>query len=179
MIDHIVQTASTLIDTKPILEFVYKPYEVRVSERNNATRPDGQLEAKKKVRSVLAVGSPIGKISWFHVILKLTRMITKTYVPAVSSKTHTHSLLEWFEAYAECSSYHAYWSTSEVHIRDHGWRYTDAAMVLCTISWHGYSSIQLHHSEYIIIIFWYRSIHILSRGLILPWFRQHCVSYSS
>lgn len=43
MVDHIVQTASTFMDSKPTLEFVYKPNEapLTVSERNSATRPDG------------------------------------------------------------------------------------------------------------------------------------------
>ena len=63
--------------------------------------------------------------------------------------THTHSLLKCFEAYLECSSHHAYWPTSAIHFRDHGWRYTDAALVLGTMSHvNSDSSIRLHHGEY-------------------------------
>ena len=49
MIQHIVQAASPFMCSEPALEFVYKPNATRpVSERNNASRPDGQLELKAK-----------------------------------------------------------------------------------------------------------------------------------
>ena len=68
MVDHIVQTASTFIDSKPTLEFVYKPNEAPVSERNNATRPDGQLELKDK-KSVGEVSSSGEKSHWEDIVL--------------------------------------------------------------------------------------------------------------
>ena len=48
MIKHIVEAASPLMDSEPVLQFVYNLNETPVSERNNYSRPDSQLELKTK-----------------------------------------------------------------------------------------------------------------------------------
>jgi len=48
MIKHIVEAASPLMNSEPALQFVYNLNETPVSERNNYSRPDSQLELKTK-----------------------------------------------------------------------------------------------------------------------------------
>jgi hypothetical protein len=48
LIKHIDKAASPFMNSEPTLEFVYKPNGAPVSERNNESRPDGQLELKTK-----------------------------------------------------------------------------------------------------------------------------------
>ena len=90
MVDHIVQTVSTLIDTKPTLEFVCKPYEVRVSERNNATRPDGQLEVKKK-KSLGKICSSGGKSHWEDIVVPCHFKIDKNDYEDLCPRSPIHN----------------------------------------------------------------------------------------
>jgi hypothetical protein len=76
MVDHIVQTTSTLMDSEPTLKFVCKPNVAPVSERNNSTRPDGQLELKEK-KSVGEVSSSDEKSHWEDIVVPCEFKIDK------------------------------------------------------------------------------------------------------